>query len=680
MPSILPIALLAFAASAYAATYEVGTDQAYTSIGAVPWESLNAGDTVRIHWRATPYREKWVINRSGTQSSPITVIGVPGTDGSLPVISGENATTRSALSYWGRQRSVIKVGGASVPGDASANWIVIENLEVISGREPYSYTSPSGVTESYTSTAASIFIETADHVTVRNCVIRDSSNGLFVAYNPSSNIVVSGCYIYGNGRSGSVYEHNVYTETRGITFEYNRFGPLRAGCPGNNLKDRSAGTVVRYNWIEGGNRQLDLVESADFSEIRDDPAYRTTLVYGNVLIEPVGDGNRQMIHYGGDNGDESLYRKGKLYLYGNTLVSQRTDRTVMARLSSDGESADVRDNIIYTTAAGTTVALLEDVGVLAFTGNWLKPGYINSVTGAGTVTASGNLTGSAPGFSDEAGQDFHPAAGSPCIGAAVALPAAVLPSNDVIRQYVSHRQSVARADVQDIGAFSRTISGGGAPTVSTATATPATVVATTTALAATASDDGGEASLTYTWTAVPATVSFSVNGSNASKASVATFAAAGSYTLVLTVRDAGGQTASRSVAVTVQQTASSVSATPAVVTIAPGSSVALSGSVRDQFGAGIAGAEVDWSVDAGHPGTVAADGTYTATAVAGDALVRATSGALSAVVLVHVNAARTAVGNGTSTSSGSGDDGACGGGAMGVLLLATIGFGLRRRT
>lgn len=38
--------------------FEVGPGQAYASIGAVPWEALNAGDTVRIHWRATPYREK----------------------------------------------------------------------------------------------------------------------------------------------------------------------------------------------------------------------------------------------------------------------------------------------------------------------------------------------------------------------------------------------------------------------------------------------------------------------------------------------------------------------------------------------------------------------------------------------------------------------------------------------
>lgn len=51
----------------------------------------------------------------------------------------------------------------------------------------------------------------------------------------------------------SIYKHNSYTESQGIVFEFNHYGPLRAGCPGNNLKDRSTGTVIRYNWIEGGN-------------------------------------------------------------------------------------------------------------------------------------------------------------------------------------------------------------------------------------------------------------------------------------------------------------------------------------------------------------------------------------------------------------------------------------------
>ena len=54
------------------------------------------------------------------------------------------------------------------------------------------------------------------------------------------------------------------------------------------------------------------------------PSYRETFVYGNVLIEFDGEGNRQMIHYGGDSGREERYRNGTLYFYHNTVVSTRT--------------------------------------------------------------------------------------------------------------------------------------------------------------------------------------------------------------------------------------------------------------------------------------------------------------------------------------------------------------------
>src|SRR5690606_38049355 len=101
----------------------------------------------------------------------------------------------------------------------------------------------------------------------------------------TENITVSHNYIYGNGVNGSILQHNSYCEAYNILYEYNRFGPLLSGAGGGALKDRSAGCVVRYNWIESGNRQLDLVE-ADGSGLEQAPNYGVTHVYGNILIEP----------------------------------------------------------------------------------------------------------------------------------------------------------------------------------------------------------------------------------------------------------------------------------------------------------------------------------------------------------------------------------------------------------
>jgi hypothetical protein len=445
--------------SAQAATYEVGPGKALTNIGDVPWESLQAGDTVLIYWRSTPYKEKWVICRQGTEAAPITVRGVLGPNGERPVIDGSGATTRRNLNYWNEVRGVIKIGGASVPADTMPRYITLENLDIRSARPPYTFTSAGGSAQTYAENAAAVYVEKGENITVRNCAIHDSGNGLFVGSGdtaPTRNVLVEASDIYDNGIEGSIYQHNNYTEALGITFQYNRFGPLRAGCGGNNLKDRSAGLVVRYNWIEGGNRQLDLVESTK-GVINGEARYRATHVYGNVLVEPDAAGNRQIVHYGGDNGDTSAYRKGTLYFYNNTVASARTDRTTIFRLSTNEERADARNNIFYVTAAGNTLSVLDSTGTLDLSRNWFKPGWVNTFgTLAGIVNNDvTSVQGASPGFVDEANGDYRLAAGSAAANAGGALHPNVLPAHDLTRQYVKHLAGEARANdgLRDIGAF-----------------------------------------------------------------------------------------------------------------------------------------------------------------------------------------------------------------------------------
>lgn len=500
--------LLAAPGAQAAITYEVGPGKAYANIGDVPWESLQPGDTVLIHWRSTAYKEKWVICRQGTAAAPITVRGVAGPGGALPVIDGNGATTRPQLNFWSETRGVIKIGGANSPADTMPKFITIENLDIRGARAAYTFTADDGTTQTYGANASAIYVEKGENITVRNSILHDSGNGFFVASSDSAvsrDILVEGNYIYDNGNSGSVYEHNNYTAAVRITFQYNRFGPLRSGASGNNLKDRSAGLVVRYNWIEGGNRQLDLVDGEDTSVIRNDPRYRETHVYGNTLIEPDAAGNRQILHYGGDSGATASYRKGTLYFYNNTVVSTRTDRTTLFRLSTNEERADARNNIFYVTAAGNTVSLLDSTGILDFSHNWLKPGWVNTFgTLAGVVNNDGtSVEGASPGFVNEAGQDYRLASGSASVNAGTTLNANVLPAHDVVRHYVKHQQSEARpADGSlDIGAYEF-----GSPA-------PADLVMTTTSLSggtvgvaysATLAATGGVQP--YTWSVVSGTL------------------------------------------------------------------------------------------------------------------------------------------------------------------------------
>ena len=238
--ALVAAALLIAAAVAQATTYNVGPGQSYTNIGDVPLESLVGGDIVNIYYKSTPYYEKFCLSPNASLSNPVTIHGVPDASGNLPVLDGQSATTRLALDYSGDERSVIHVGATATPNNQTARGVIIENLDVKSGRTPYTYTCDAGTTKSYLTNAASIRVVDADGVIIRNCIIRDSHNGLITSPT-TSNLTFEGCYIWGNGRSASTTEHNVYSEVLHIIAQYNHFGPPMAGSSGNNFKDRFGG-------------------------------------------------------------------------------------------------------------------------------------------------------------------------------------------------------------------------------------------------------------------------------------------------------------------------------------------------------------------------------------------------------------------------------------------------------
>lgn len=442
-----------------ATDYHVGPGQTYTNIGDVPWEGLNPGDNVYIHWRSTNYKEKWVIGRSGTAEAPILVSGVAGPEGQLPVIDGQDATTRQALSFWNERRGLLKIGGSSTPSEEIPSYIIIENLDLRSARPPYTFTNDSGGQETYATNAASFYVEVGQHLTIRNCIIHDSGNGIFIGANQgrTQDILIEGNYIYDNGIEGRYLEHNTYTSAIGITYQYNFMGPLRAGADGNNLKDRSAGLVVRYNWIENGNRQLDLVDAENTSVIVNNPAYRKTYVYGNVLKEADNEGNSQIIHYGGDGDNTSSYRKGTLYLYNNTLISTRSGNTTLLRLSTNDEYADVHNNILYPTATGSRFALAGSTGQITIRNNWLKTGWRTSHSSfSGTLTNdSSNVEGDDPEFENFAQHNYHLAESSVARNGGIPLDSSLQSSHPLTLQYKHHRQTEPRPNDGnlDIGAF-----------------------------------------------------------------------------------------------------------------------------------------------------------------------------------------------------------------------------------
>ncbi|HVY44977.1 MAG TPA: right-handed parallel beta-helix repeat-containing protein, partial [Minicystis sp.] len=466
--------------------YQVGPGKAYASIGDVPFESLGAGDTVRIFWRDQPYHEKMMVSGTGTKEQPVRVCGVPGPNGELPVIDGANATTRPQLDfpYDGHQpRGVIVVGHKhSDPWLTEPSNIVIEGLEIRNGSPENTFTDKSGQVQHYASDGAGIYVQRANGFTVRGCAVHDNNDGLFIGGGAgdelTQHVLVEANDVYQNGSLTDFYEHNIYNEVSDIVYQYNHLGSPRAGTQGvlgANIKERSAGVVIRYNWIEDGAHLLDIVDAQEAAgDTLPMASFHTTYVYGNVMIRNGDSGS--MVLYGGDSGILTHYRKGTLYFYQNTVVVKNQAGhdyadTAVFELSTNDEHLQSINNVFYSAVTPTPVRPVwllgrrDNVvsGVAAFANDWMSNGWTpwdqipgNTAQVTATITGLGGLMqGTDPGFVDASSANYAPAAASPLVGAGQDL-ASVVPAADAdVSQYVAPQNGEPRAPEAQptLGAF-----------------------------------------------------------------------------------------------------------------------------------------------------------------------------------------------------------------------------------
>jgi hypothetical protein len=326
-------------------TYRVGPEQPYKSVGGVPWYRLEAGDTVYIHYSREPYREKVLISGRGRPDQWIRILGVPGPNGELPVISGDRATTSKNVRFrWEKPDLIEWLGvvhiavGPEMPENPHPEppaYIEIANLQIQDGYQDNSFHAGDGTLHRYSGFAACIYARSVQHLVVRNTVLTNCGQGFYNWTGDGSSrswwvalqtdTVLSGNYIYNNGNSESYLEHQVYTESDRVTIEYNRFGPQRSGARGSQIKDRSAGTVIRYNTIEQSPEgwDIDLVEPEESrTSLGQRPYFKQTFVYGN-LISSRGVKYPNIVHWNEDHQagqGRATDPDGRLFFYHNTVV------------------------------------------------------------------------------------------------------------------------------------------------------------------------------------------------------------------------------------------------------------------------------------------------------------------------------------------------------------------------
>lgn len=435
----------------------------YNELNEVPWETLQAGDTVRIFHRATPYQGKFALFARGTAALPVRICGVKGSGGERPVIDGSGAISRTATAY---QSALANTAGDRQILEALAvvmltydrsdyysfpAYIQIDGLNIVRGHPSYSFTGSAGTSLAYATNSACISVRRGQHITLLDNEISDCAQAVYTIssdfyrgddsantqYTVSKDVRIAYNYFWNNGNVGSDREHTTYTASQGLVIEYNHYGPPKTGAGGNSIKDRSAGLVVRYNYLEEGAHSIDMVEAEDFPLTATTPnsGYEYTFVYGNLIKKSGNTGS--FFHYGGDhngsapgaNWGEPWFRQGVLYFFNNTVYGTGSGAALF-QLSTTLERAEVWNNLFAFASTvgnpnlradqGVNTTYWTSGGILNLGTNWITAGWSDSDpfhTITGQVIGAGNLMSTGSNSPIDI-STFVPIAGSTVLNAA----------------------------------------------------------------------------------------------------------------------------------------------------------------------------------------------------------------------------------------------------------------------
>jgi len=355
--------LMFSAATALAATYEVGPGKPFASLKELEGR-LDPGDIVEIQGDAA-YPGDIKLSRNGSADAKITIRGIR-KNGRRPVLRG------------GTNRIWLK-------GDH----YVFSGIELTGG-------------------SAVCFLHQGDDVTIRDSVIHDCpSHGILGADTESGSLTLEYVEVYKAG-SGEP-RHPIYVATDEKLFPNAVFRMeqcfVHDGNGGHNVKSRAGRNEIVANWIEGARfHELELIGSAEYKEpvLREDSE-----VIGNVIRKT---NDFPVMRLGSDGTGET---KGRYRFLNNTIVLAENTKGVF-RLYEGIESVEMHNNVFFKPG-GAAISLFRDKEAKWARGHAIIGGSNNWVTAGTDISATWKetLTGTDPGFVDAADLDFTPRPNSP---------------------------------------------------------------------------------------------------------------------------------------------------------------------------------------------------------------------------------------------------------------------------
>jgi hypothetical protein len=346
--------------------YEVGPSQSYKTLASVPFPTMVAGSTVRLHNEdttgssPTTYHEYVQISQAATATQPFRICGVPDSQGNLPVMDASAASGRSDASFFSGGYGLITLQSSSstglYPNYSGPSYIAVEGIKFQNAQAGVAFTAPNGSGGTWTGTSAAIRLFEGHNVAIVGNDIYNNGNGVFSDFTTTANwggsamnILWEGNHLHGNGASGSALSHQMNLQAWNEIAQFNRIENYPSSASGANIKSRSLGTVIRYNYLgDGASRQMDLAEVQDattymtfagylngypssFHDLNVADTYTADLlaaaqeewnshfVYGNIYQNL---SSTAPIHFGYDTAGDESARKGSLYWYNNSFYEE----------------------------------------------------------------------------------------------------------------------------------------------------------------------------------------------------------------------------------------------------------------------------------------------------------------------------------------------------------------------